>query len=182
MGSAARQSLLDVGWGEERRSHAPVDGVERAFGARPCGTPGGPVRRQGCRSNKRTRHETEPEPPYGGRSLCRSTGNGRSAERRRRRDEPRRQLHRSGDPEIANRQRRRIQSHERASARDRPADAVVRDHRIASGQFRTAPGGGSPFIGDSSKAGQNYAGSAPQNSRNTASVSQYDVACANQPH
>jgi hypothetical protein len=50
------------------------------------------------------------------------------------------------------------------------------------GNSGTAPGGGSPFIGDSSKAGQNYAGSAPQNSRNTASVSQYDVACANQPH
>jgi hypothetical protein len=30
-------------------------------------------------------------------------------------------------------------------------------------------------------AGDVYAGSQPQNSRNTASVSQYDVACANQP-
>lgn len=46
----------------------------------------------------------------------------------------------------------------------------------------SAPGGGSPFIGDSSTAGSHYAGSQPQNSRNTASVSQYDVACANQPH
>jgi len=34
--------------------------------------------------------------------------------------------------------------------------------------------------GEGSTAGSHYAGSAPQNSRNTASVSQYDVACANQ--
>jgi hypothetical protein len=46
----------------------------------------------------------------------------------------------------------------------------------------SAPGGGSPFAGDGSKAGSQYAGSQPQNSRNSASVSQYDVACANQPH
>ena len=46
----------------------------------------------------------------------------------------------------------------------------------------SAPGGGSPFTGDDSTAGTHYAGSAPQNSRNSASVSQYDVACANQPH
>jgi hypothetical protein len=50
----------------------------------------------------------------------------------------------------------------------------------APGNAGTAPGGGSPFIGEESKAGQKYAGSQPQNSRNTASVSQYDVACANQ--
>jgi hypothetical protein len=31
-------------------------------------------------------------------------------------------------------------------------------------------------------AGTKYAGEQPQNQRNTASVSQYDVACANQPH
>lgn len=36
---------------------------------------------------------------------------------------------------------------------------------------------GSPFNEDSGKAGGNYAGSQPQNSRNTASVSQYDSAC-----
>lgn len=41
---------------------------------------------------------------------------------------------------------------------------------------------GSPFNETSGKAGGQYAGSQPQNSRNTASVSQYDVACANQPH
>ncbi len=49
------------------------------------------------------------------------------------------------------------------------------------GNSGTAPGGGSPFTGDSSTSGTHYAGSAPQNSRNTASVSQYDQACAKQP-
>ena len=43
----------------------------------------------------------------------------------------------------------------------------------------SAPGAGSPFVGDTSKSGARYAGSQLQNSRNTASVSQYDVACAN---
>ena len=48
------------------------------------------------------------------------------------------------------------------------------------------PGGsanapGSAFA-DGGTAGGKYAGEQPQNSRNTASVSQYDVACANQPH
>ena len=46
------------------------------------------------------------------------------------------------------------------------------------------PGGsgsapGSAFSGGT--ADTKYAGTQPQNSRNTASVSQYDVACANQP-
>ena len=46
----------------------------------------------------------------------------------------------------------------------------------------TPPGGsanapGSAFA-DSGTAGSKYAGEQPQNSRNTASVSQYDVACA----
>jgi hypothetical protein len=46
------------------------------------------------------------------------------------------------------------------------------------------PGGsgsapGSAFSGGT--ADSKYAGTQPQNSRNTASVSQYDVACANQP-
>jgi hypothetical protein len=50
------------------------------------------------------------------------------------------------------------------------------------GNAGSAPGGGSPFTGDTSTSGSHYAGSQPQNSRNTASVSQYDVACANQPH
>ena len=48
------------------------------------------------------------------------------------------------------------------------------------GNSGTAPG--SAFNQDGGKAGSKYAGSQPQNSRNTASVSQYDVACANQPH
>jgi len=51
------------------------------------------------------------------------------------------------------------------------------------GNAATAPGGGSPFSGSSSTGGSHYAGSQGQNSRNSASVSQYDVACANQqPH
>jgi len=50
------------------------------------------------------------------------------------------------------------------------------------GNSASAPGGGSPFSGEDSKGGSHYAGSQLQNSRNTASVSQYDVACANQPH
>lgn len=50
------------------------------------------------------------------------------------------------------------------------------------GNSASAPGGGSPFSGEDSKSGSHYAGSQKQNSRNTASVSQYDVACANQPH
>ena len=49
------------------------------------------------------------------------------------------------------------------------------------GNSADAPGGGSPFGGEDSTAGSHYAGTQPQNSRNTASVSQYDVACANQP-
>lgn len=53
---------------------------------------------------------------------------------------------------------------------------------ITPGNSASAPGGGSPFSGEDSKAGSHYAGSQKQNSRNTASVSQYDVACANQPH
>lgn len=49
----------------------------------------------------------------------------------------------------------------------------------------TPPGGsatapGSAFSGGT--ADTKYAGTQPQNSRNSASVSQYDVACANQPH
>jgi hypothetical protein len=45
------------------------------------------------------------------------------------------------------------------------------------GNSANAPGGGSPFSGEDSTGGSHYAGSQPQNSRNTASVSQYDVAC-----
>jgi hypothetical protein len=49
------------------------------------------------------------------------------------------------------------------------------------------PGGsgsapGSAFNQNGGTAGSNYAGEKPVNQRNTASSSQYDVACANQPH
>lgn len=49
------------------------------------------------------------------------------------------------------------------------------------GHSASAPGGGSPFSGEDSTAGSHYAGSQPQNSRNTASVSQYDVGCVDHP-
>ena len=45
---------------------------------------------------------------------------------------------------------------------------------------RSAAAPGSAFNEDG-KAGTRYAGEQPQNSRNTASVSQYDVACLHQP-
>ena len=50
------------------------------------------------------------------------------------------------------------------------------------GNSASAPGGGSPFGGEESTAGSHYAGEQPQNSRNSASVSQYDVACSKQPN
>jgi hypothetical protein len=46
------------------------------------------------------------------------------------------------------------------------------------GNTSNAPG--SAFNETNGNAGSRYAGNAPQNSRNTASVSQYDVACSNQ--
>lgn len=51
---------------------------------------------------------------------------------------------------------------------------------VTPGRAGSAPGEGSPFTGEDSTSGIHYAGSQPQNSRNTASVSQYDTACANQ--
>lgn len=36
---------------------------------------------------------------------------------------------------------------------------------------------GSPFVEGDSQSGTHYAGEQPQNSKNTASVSQYDIAC-----
>ena len=60
-------------------------------------------------------------------------------------------------------------------------EQLVADHQGATpGNAGSAPGGGSPFTGEGSTSGSHYAGSAPQNSRNSASVSQYDEACANQ--
>lgn len=47
------------------------------------------------------------------------------------------------------------------------------------GNSSSAPG--SAFNETNGNAGGMYAGSQPQNSRNTASVAQYDVACSNQP-
>ena len=58
---------------------------------------------------------------------------------------------------------------------------IVADGGSTPGNSGAAPGGGSPFTGEDSVSGTHYAGSAPQNSRNSVSVSQYDVACANQP-
>ncbi len=46
------------------------------------------------------------------------------------------------------------------------------------GNAASAPGSA---FNPEGKAGTVYAGEQPQNSRNTASVSQYDVACAHQP-
>jgi hypothetical protein len=46
------------------------------------------------------------------------------------------------------------------------------------GNSGTAPG--SAFSGGT--ADEKYAGTQPQNSRNIASTSQYDVACTKQPH
>jgi hypothetical protein len=60
-------------------------------------------------------------------------------------------------------------------------EEIVADGGSTPGHSGSAPGGGSPFTGEDSTSGSHYAGSQPQNSRNTASVSQYDVACANQP-
>jgi hypothetical protein len=47
------------------------------------------------------------------------------------------------------------------------------------GHSATAPGSA---FNPNGHAGTQYAGEKPQNQRNTASVSEYDVACANQPH
>ncbi|HLO20449.1 MAG TPA: hypothetical protein VK192_08140 [Sphingomicrobium sp.] len=60
-------------------------------------------------------------------------------------------------------------------------EEIVADGGSTPGNSASAPGGGSPFGGEDSTAGSHYAGSQPQNSRNSANASQYDVACANQP-
>lgn len=59
-------------------------------------------------------------------------------------------------------------------------DLIASGTGATPGNSASAPGGGSAFSGDTSISGSMYAGSQPQNSRNTASVSQYDEACANQ--
>ena len=50
------------------------------------------------------------------------------------------------------------------------------------GNAGSAPGSGSPYDFADTNSGSHYAGSQLQNSRNSASVSQYDVACSNQTH
>ena len=59
-------------------------------------------------------------------------------------------------------------------------DLIASGMGATPGNAGSAPGSGSPFDFADTNAGSRYAGSAPQNSRNTASVSQYDVACLNQ--
>jgi hypothetical protein len=59
-------------------------------------------------------------------------------------------------------------------------DADCEELGTTPGNSASAPGSGSPFSGEDSVAGSHYAGSQPQNRRNTASVSIYDVACLNQ--
>jgi hypothetical protein len=58
-------------------------------------------------------------------------------------------------------------------------DLVASGEGAYPGNSSSSPG--APFNETSGNAGGQYAGSQPQNSRNTASVSQYDVACSNQP-
>lgn len=57
-------------------------------------------------------------------------------------------------------------------------DLVASGEGAYPGNSSSSPG--APFNEVNGKAGARYAGSQPQNSRNTASVSQYDVACSNQ--
>jgi hypothetical protein len=59
-------------------------------------------------------------------------------------------------------------------------DLILSGAGATPGNSGSAPGNGSPFEFDTTKAGSQYAGSAVQNARNSASVSQYDVACSNQ--
>lgn len=60
-------------------------------------------------------------------------------------------------------------------------DLIASGMGSTPGNAGSAPESGSPFDFADTKSGAKYAGSQPQNSRNTASVSQYDVACLNQP-
>ncbi len=58
---------------------------------------------------------------------------------------------------------------------------IIASGGSSPGNAGSSPGGGSPFDFAVTNSGAHYAGSSVNNSRNTASVSQYDVACANQP-
>ena len=57
-------------------------------------------------------------------------------------------------------------------------NASCEEDGTTPGQSATAPGSA---FNPNGTAGSVYAGQQPQNSRNSASVSQYDVACLNQP-
>ena len=57
-------------------------------------------------------------------------------------------------------------------------DLIMSGEGAFPGNSSSSPG--APFNEVNGKAGSMYAGSQPQNSRNSASVSQYDVACLNQ--
>ena len=57
-------------------------------------------------------------------------------------------------------------------------EEIVANGGSTPGNSSSAPGSA---FNPNGNAGTHYAGQQPQNSRNTASVSQYDVACANQP-
>jgi hypothetical protein len=54
----------------------------------------------------------------------------------------------------------------------------VECEEMRHGHSSTAPGSA---FNEEGRAGTKYAGEQPQNSRNTASISQYDVACVHQP-
>jgi hypothetical protein len=60
-------------------------------------------------------------------------------------------------------------------------NASCEEAQTFPGQADQAPGGGSPFTQGESVAGSHYAGEQLQNTINDHTVSQYDVACANQP-
>lgn len=70
------------------------------------------------------------------------------------------------------------------NANGQPGDTcqtIIANGGSSPGNAGSSPGSGSPFDFADTKSGGNYAGSSVNNARNTASVSQYDVACSNQP-
>lgn len=70
-------------------------------------------------------------------------------------------------------------THTQAQAKGQPNQSC---ETLGTTPGNSANSTGSPFSGEDSTSGTHYAGSQLQNSRNSASVSQYDVACAHQPH
>ena len=61
---------------------------------------------------------------------------------------------------------------------ERTGQPGVECEEMRPGHSSTAPGSA---FNEEGRAGTRYAGEQPQNSRNTASISQYDVACIHQP-